>query len=103
MLEIPIVHGMTLGEIAKMINGENLIDSKCEIKVIKIKNYNHNLQYDLPLPPSPNLPNSLSINLYPSLCFFEQTPVSIGRGTNLQFQIFGNPKFKSSFSFCSQT
>tara|TARA_Y100000768_G_scaffold246568_1_gene187068 strand:+ start:1 stop:570 length:570 start_codon:yes stop_codon:yes gene_type:complete len=90
---------MTLGEIANMINGENLIDSKCEIKVIRVKNYTHDLQYDLPLPPSPNLPNKKSVNLYPSLCLFEQTPVSIGRGTNLQFQIFGNPRFKSTFSF----
>jgi uncharacterized protein YbbC (DUF1343 family) len=99
ILEIPIAHGMTLGEIAKMINGENFIHSKCELKVIKLKNYNHNSQYDLPLPPSPNLPNKISVNLYPSLCLFEQTPVSIGRGTNLQFQIFGNPKFESTFSF----
>ena len=99
IIEIPIVHGMTLGEIAKMINGENLIDSNCELEVIKLKNYTHNLQYKLPLPPSPNLPNEISINLYPSLCLFEQTPISIGRGTNLQFQIFGNPKFKSTFSF----
>ena len=99
ILEIPIVHGMTLGEIANMINGENLIDSKCEIKVIRVKNYTHDLQYDLPLPPSPNLPNKKSVNLYPSLCLFEQTPISIGRGTNLQFQIFGNPRFKSTFSF----
>ena len=99
ILEIPIVHGMTLGEIANMINGENLIDSKCEIKVIRVKNYTHDLQYDLPLPPSPNLPNKKSVNLYPSLCLFEQTPISIGRGTNLQFQIFGNPKFESTFSF----
>ena len=99
IIEIPIVHGMTLGEIAKMINGENLIQSKCELEVIKLKNYAHNLHYELPLPPSPNLPNKISINLYPSLCLFEQTPISIGRGTNLQFQIFGNPKFKSTFSF----
>ncbi len=99
ILEIPIVHGMTLGEIAKMVYGEGLIDSSHDMKIVKIKNYNHNLEYDLPLPPSPNLPNSLSINLYPSLCLFEQTPVSVGRGTNLQFQIFGNPKFHSLFSF----
>lgn len=99
ILEIPIVHGMTFGEIAKMINGENLIHSNCEIKIIKMKNYAHNLPYDLPLPPSPNLPNKTSINLYPSLCLFEQTPISIGRGTNLQFQIFGNPRFESNFYF----
>lgn len=99
ILEIPIVHGMTFGEIAKMINGENLIHSNCEIKIIKVKNYTHNLPYDLPLPPSPNLPNKTSINLYPSLCLFEQTPISIGRGTNLQFQIFGNPRFESNFYF----
>ena len=70
ILEIPIVHAMTFGEIAKMINGENLVNSKCELKVIKMKNYNHNLEYNLPLPPSPNLPNKTSINLYPSLCLF---------------------------------
>lgn len=99
ILEIPIVHGMTLGEIAKMINGENLFNSKCEVKVIKVKNYIHDMQYDLPIPPSPNLPNKVSVNLYPSLCLFEQTPVSIGRGTNFQFQIYGNPRFESSFSF----
>ena len=99
ILEIPIVHGMTFGEIAKMINGENFINSNCEIKIIKVKNYTHNLPYDLPLPPSPNLPNKTSINLYPSLCLFEQTPISIGRGTNLQFQIFGNPRFESNFYF----
>ena len=86
IIEIPIVHGMTLGEIAKMINGENLIDFKCELEVIKLKNYTHNLQYELPLPPSPNLPNEISINLYPSLCLFEQTPISIGRGTNCNFK-----------------
>ena len=102
ILEIPIVHGMTIGELAKMINGEDLIHPKCEIKVIKLKNYTHNSQYNLPLPPSPNLPNKISVNLYPSLCLFEQTPISIGRGTNLQFQIFGNPKFKSNFYFVPQ-
>ena len=99
IVEIPIVHGMTLGELASMINGEGYIHPKCEIKIIKLKNYTHKLQYDLPIPPSPNLPNKTSINLYPSLCLFEQTPVSIGRGTSLQFQIFGNPKFESTFSF----
>ena len=99
IVQIPIVHGMTLGELARMINGEGFIHPKCEIKIIKLKNYTHKLQYDLPLPPSPNLPNKISINLYPSLCLFEQTPVSIGRGTDMQFQIYGNPSFKSSFSF----
>lgn len=98
---IPIVYGMTLGEFAKMINGEGwLPDSmQCDLTVIKNKNYTHQTTYDLPVRPSPNLPNSQAINLYPSLCLFEQTPISIGRGTEMQFQIFGHPDFSSDFSF----
>ncbi|MCL5129962.1 exo-beta-N-acetylmuramidase NamZ domain-containing protein [Algibacter sp. L4_22] len=90
---IPTVHGMTIGEYAKMINGEKWLKNEiqCELQVIPVKNYHHNLEYSLPIKPSPNLPNDKSINLYPSLCFFEGTNVSAGRGTETQFQIFGSP------------
>ena len=102
MHPVPIVHGMTIGEYAKMINSEGWLKNKikCDIKIIKIKNYNRAVIYDLPVKPSPNLPNMQSINLYPSLCLFERTSVSIGRGTNLQFQIIGNPEWvNKSFAF----
>ncbi|NER16120.1 exo-beta-N-acetylmuramidase NamZ family protein [Spongiivirga citrea] len=90
---IPLVHGMTIGEYAQMINGENwLTDStKCDIEVIPIANYNHNTQYSLPIRPSPNLPNDKSINLYPSLGLFEGTNINAGRGTEFQFQRYGAP------------
>tara|TARA_R110002050_G_scaffold300276_1_gene468459 strand:+ start:29945 stop:31255 length:1311 start_codon:yes stop_codon:yes gene_type:complete len=93
MHPIPVVHGMTIGEYAQMINGEKWLENgiQCELKVIPLKNYNHNLSYSLPIYPSPNLPNDKSINLYPSLCFFEGTNVSAGRGTKFPFQIFGSP------------
>ena len=99
---VPIVYGMTIGEYALMINGENWLENgmKTKLDIIKIKNYNHQSNYSPPVDPSPNLPNIQSILLYPSLAFLEKTPVSIGRGTNIQFQIFGHPDFKSkSFSF----
>ena len=99
MHPIPIVHGMTIGEYAKMITGENWISKKCNLTVIEMKNYNHNIQYNLPIRPSPNLPNARSINLYPSLCLFEGTNVSVGRGTNYPFQHFGSPYLKSNYSF----
>ncbi len=97
MNAIPIVHGMTLGELALMINGEHwLKDSlKCDLKVIKVKNYDHSMSYNLPVRPSPNLPNNIAINLYPSLCLFEGTVISIGRGTNNPFQVYGHPSFKN--------
>ena len=97
MHPVPIVHGMTIGEYAKMINGEKWLNNevKCDLTVIKIKNYNREVIYDLPIKPSPNLPNKRSINLYPSLCLFESTSVSIGRCTNLQFQIIGSPDWKN--------
>jgi uncharacterized protein YbbC (DUF1343 family) len=97
MNPIPIVHGMTLGELAKMINGEYwLKDSlQCDLKVITVENYNHNTPYKLPIRPSPNLPNAKSIELYPSLCLFEGTIISVGRGTEIPFQIYGHPKFKN--------
>ncbi|WP_010177406.1 exo-beta-N-acetylmuramidase NamZ family protein [Aquimarina agarilytica] len=99
---IPIVHGMTIGEYAKMINGEQWLANKltCELSVIPLKNYTHTTAYSLPIKPSPNLPNDQSINLYPSLCLFEGTNVSVGRGTDLQFQLYGAPNFsKTDFSF----
>ena len=99
MHPIPIVHGMTIGEYAKMINGENWISNKCNLTVIEMENYTHDMHYDLPIKPSPNLPNSKSINLYPSLCLFEGTNISIGRGTDYPFQHFGAPYLESNYSF----
>ena len=93
MHPVSIVHGMTIGEYAQMINGENWLANKvkCELMVIKMKNYDHEKNYSLPIKPSPNLPNDQAINLYPSLCFFEGTNVNAGRGTTHQFQVFGSP------------
>lgn len=90
---IPIVHGCTLGELAKMINGEGWLANQlvCDLKVIPVQNYSHDAFVHITIPPSPNLPNDQSIGLYPSLCLFEATPVSIGRGTNTQFQVAGLP------------
>ena len=102
MHPVPVVHGMTIGEYAKMINGEKWLDNmiQCSLEIIPCLNYNHNTRYDLPIPPSPNLPNMRSVYLYPSLCFFEGTNISIGRGTNFPFQVFGAPHFsKNEFSF----
>jgi uncharacterized protein YbbC (DUF1343 family) len=92
-LPIPVVHGMTLGELALMVNGEKwLPDGRvCELTVITCLNYTHQTLYRLPIPPSPNLPNMTSIYLYPSICYFEATPVSLGRGTDLPFQVYGHP------------
>lgn len=94
MHPIPIVHGMTIGEYAKMINGESWLSGKlkCDLSVIKITNYSHSTLYEPPIPPSPNLPNYKSIRLYPSLCLFEGTSISVGRGTDNQFQIYGSPE-----------
>ena len=102
MHPIPIVHGLTIGEYAQMINGSFwLKDSiQCNLTVQEMKYYTHSSPYDLPVKPSPNLPNSQSISLYPSLCLFEGTAISVGRGTNLQFQIIGSPLLDScSYSF----
>lgn len=101
-LPIPVVHGMTLGELALMINGEAWLPGgmKCEVTVIKCKNYTHQTRYNLPVAPSPNLPNMKSIYLYASTCFFEATPVSLGRGTDKPFQVYGHPNMKGyGFSF----
>jgi len=99
MHPIPIVHGMTIGEYAKMINGENWITTRCELIVIEMENYTHKTNYDLPVKPSPNLPNARAINLYPSLCLFEGTNISVGRGTDYPFQHFGAPYLKSNYSY----
>ena len=99
MHPVPIVHGMTIGEYAKMINGEDWISKRCDVTVIEMENYTHDMSYDLPIKPSPNLPNAKSINLYPSLCLFEGTTVSIGRGTDYPFQHFGAPYLESNYSF----
>lgn len=99
-MPIPIVYGMSDGELAKMINGENWNSSQCELTVIPIKNYTRKSVYELPVKPSPNLPNYQSIYLYPSLCLFEGTPISIGRGTTFPFQVIGYPENKlGSFVF----
>lgn len=88
---IPIVHGCTVGELAEMINGEKWHKAKqsCNLMVVPVDNYNHSTKYELPILPSPNLPNYLSVRLYPSLCFFEATSVSVGRGTDFPFQVLG--------------
>lgn len=95
-LPIPTVHGMTLGELAGMINGEKWLDKgiQCNVTVIKNKNYTHATMYELPVKPSPNLPDMRSIYLYPSTCYFEATPVSLGRGTDKAFQMYGHPNMK---------
>ena len=100
MHKVPIVHGMTIGEYATMIVGEKWIKEKCDLTIIKMLNYNRKIAYKLSVKPSPNLPNSKSINLYPSLCLFEGTNVSIGRGTEKPFQHFGSPQLiHYSYSF----
>ena len=92
-LPIPTVHGMTLGELAQMANGEGWLKDgkKCDLTVIPCQNYTHQTRYSLPIAPSPNLPNMLSIYLYPSMCYFEGTTVSLGRGTDWPFQVYGHP------------
>ena len=105
MHTVPVVYGMTIGEYGQMINGEKWLKNgiQCDLKVIPLKNYNHQTKYSIPIKPSPNLPNDKSINLYPSLCFFEGTNVSAGRGTEMQFQVYGSPYItKSSFTFTPQ-
>jgi uncharacterized protein YbbC (DUF1343 family) len=105
MHPIPVLHGMTIGEYAKMINGEKWLANSvaCNLTVIPCANYKRDMPYSLPVKPSPNLPNDQSINLYASLCFFEGTNVSVGRGTEKQFQIYGSPfLLKTEFSFMPQ-
>jgi uncharacterized protein YbbC (DUF1343 family) len=102
MHPIPIVHGLTVAELAQMINGEGWLGDtlKCKLIIIPIKNWKHDDAYSLPVRPSPNLPNDQAIKLYPSLCLFEGTAISVGRGTTMQFQVLGNPELKNmNFQF----
>ncbi|OUR62078.1 hypothetical protein A9Q74_06420 [Colwellia sp. 39_35_sub15_T18] len=102
MHKIPLLHGMTVGELALMIKGEGWLNSQAalKLKVVSVKNYQRTMLYSLPVKPSPNLPNDIAINLYPSLGFFEATPVSIGRGTAFPFQVIGHDKVSlGSFAF----
>lgn len=102
MQPIPVVHGLTVGEYAQMLNGEKWLNNaaQCKLKIIQCASYSHKLHYELPVNPSPNLPNMASIYLYPTLCFFEGTPVSVGRGTAFPFQAIGYPGFaEGNFSF----
>lgn len=102
MHPIPIVHGLTVGELAQMINGEKWLKGgqQAKLHIIKAKNYSHKDFYSLPVSPSPNLPNDLSIALYPSICLFEGTIISLGRGTKFPFQAIGYPdKMYGDFSF----
>lgn len=102
MHPVPVLYGMTIGEYAQMINGEKWLKNsiQCNLTIIPCVYYNRNMFYHLPIKPSPNLPNDQSINLYASLCLFEGTNVSVGRGTEKQFQIYGSPYLpKSDFSF----
>ena len=108
MQPIPVVHGMTIGEYAKMLNGEKWLAKKvqCKISIVTCLNYDHKTFYNLPIKPSPNLPNMSAIYLYPSLCFFEGTTnVSLGRGTDKPFQIYGSDEFAKTlpYSFIPQS
>lgn len=102
MHPVPVLHGLTIGEYGKMINGEKWLKNgiQCKLTVVPCLNYKREMAYSLPVKPSPNLPNDQAINLYASLCFFEGTNVSLGRGTNKQFQIYGSPDLPNTgFSF----
>lgn len=105
-LPIPTVYGMTLGELAQMINGEKWLDAEqtCPLKVIPCKNYRRQTRAKIAIPPSPNLPNMKAIYLYPSMCYFEGTVVSLGRGTSKPFQIYGHPDMKGcNYSFTPES
>lgn len=105
MHQVPVVYGMTIGEYGKMVNGEGWLKNgvRCELTVIPINNYNRNAIYELPVKPSPNLPNWEAVYLYPTLCFFEGSIVSVGRGTDTPFQIFGHPNMRGEYSFTPQS
>jgi uncharacterized protein YbbC (DUF1343 family) len=103
-LPIPVVHGLTMGEIARMAIGEGWL-KECDVEVVMCENYTHQTRYELPIAPSPNLPTQHSIYLYPSVCLFEGTVCSLGRGTDMPFEVYGHPDYKGSeFSFtpCSR-
>lgn len=97
ILPIPVVHGMTIGEMARMINGMGWLEQgrRCSLTVVPCLGYSRSMRYELPVPPSPNLPNMQAIYLYPSLCYLEATDVSVGRGTDFPFQTYGHPDFES--------
>jgi uncharacterized protein YbbC (DUF1343 family) len=101
MFPIPITHGLTIGEFAQMVNGEGWLANKvkCRITIIPVANYNHDMPYTLPVKPSPNLNTQQSVMLYPSLCLFEGTVISQGRGTYFPFTVLGNPELKGQYSF----
>ncbi len=103
---VPLVHGMTIGEYARMVNGEGWLGDaiKCDLEVIPVENYAHKMLYQLPVKPSPNLPNMNAVYLYPSLVLFEGTMVSIGRGTDHPFEVIGHPDFLiGSFVFTPES
>ena len=105
-LPIPVLHGLTLGELAQMVVGKGWLGTKaaCKLQVVPCLYYTHHTLIDIQVPPSPNLPNLRSIYLYPSLCFFEATPVSVGRGTDYPFQVYGHPGMKHrSFTFTPES
>ena len=97
----PIVHGMTMGELAKLINGEKWLNDEimCRLEIIPMKNYTHDMSYTLPIKPSPNLPTQNAVMWYPSLCLFEGTVISVGRGTTMPFEVIGNPDLKEKYAF----
>lgn len=99
--ETPIVHGMTMGELAKLINGEKWMKDSisCQLDIIPMRNYTHDKPYTLPIKPSPNLPTQNAVLWYPSLCLFEGTVISVGRGTYMPFEVIGNPELKEMYSF----
>jgi len=101
MHPVPVVHGMTIGEYARMINGEHWLRNgiQCDLTVIGCKGYDHQTGYILPVKPSPNLPDQTSVYLYPTLCFFEGSIISIGRGTDFPFQVYGHPEMPGDFRF----
>ncbi len=103
---IPVVHGLTVGEYAQMVNGEKWLPNgmQCNLKVVECLNYNHTMRYSIPAKPSPNLPNDVAIYNYPSICYFEGTDVSVGRGTDYPFQVVGAPQISiRSYSFTPQS
>lgn len=102
---VPIVYGLTIGEYALMVNGEQWLTAglQCDLTVIPLGNYIRNAIYKLPVKPSPNLPNWEAVYLYPSLCLFEGTDVSVGRGTDMPFQVYGHPAMTNDFVFVPRT
>ena len=105
MHKVPVVHGMTIGEYGKMTNGEGWLagGAKCQLTVIKMEGYTHSTRYSLPIAPSPNLRSDAAILLYPSLCFFEGTCISVGRGTDTPFEVYGAPELTAGDFFFTPT